>query len=803
MHKIKQVVRGMLRYKGFTFINLLGLSIGIAATIIILLVSAYENSFDTFHSDSKNIYRVVIKAKEANEDTYSAGVPYPTAKALRNEYPGILATQLHFMRDLNVRIGKEDAFRETNAVMADSLFFRVLDFSGIKGFVIRGDITAALSAPNKVVLTKKTAKKYFGETNPIGEVIRLNNMADVEVAAIIEDIPATTHFPMSMIVSYSTLNKEFLGGLDPASWSFTSGGYAYVRLNKSSLVAPVESAIKSMLQKSPETERFRKEHWYLQPVKNIHFEPAFELSNPSYTISRKYLRMLLLLAGFIILVACINYINLSTSLAFSKSKEVGIRKTIGASRRQLFFHYIMETILVTTVAALIGLVIAVILLPAVNRILDKSVPIQQLLDLRFIAGGIAGILLISFISGIYPAFILSGFNAIAALKNRFTLPGRSSALLRKSLVVFQFTTSIALIICTIVIAKQMQYVQQTELGFNKESVIEVGLPRTDSASRESFRALIQNNPGIESFSFCLGAPVSDNGFGTSLEAPEIPKDIDYDVQLLLCDKDYLATYEMKLLAGRWFLPGEEKTKGTATVVNEALMKTLGYKDPSAVIGKKIIIGLNDYNPTIIGVTQDFHTTSFHERIAPVAMLPFPYFYYATAIRLKAGSIKTVLADIESAWKKVYPESAYEMSFIDETLAERYRQEKTDYDLFKVFSAISIFICCIGLWGLIAFVVVRKTKEIGIRKVLGSSIGGIVYLLSKDFLKLVFIALLIASPVAWYFMHKWLQDFAYRISIGWWIFIAAGAVALLIALITISFQAIKAAMANPVKSLRTE
>lgn len=349
----------------------------------------------------------------------------------------------------------------------------------------------------------------------------------------------------------------------------------------------------------------------------------------------------------------------------------------------------------------------------------------------------------------------------------------------------------------------MQYMQHKELGFNKESVIEVGLPKPDSVSRESFRTLIQGNPAIENFSFCLGAPISNNGFGTSLEAPELPKDVDYNVQLIPCDKDYLATYEMKLVAGRWFLPGEEKTKGTALVVNESLVRMLGYTDPAMVIGKKIIIGVNHYNPTIIGVTNDFHTTSFHDRIGPVALMPFPYFYYAAAIRLKPGSIKPALADIESAWKKVYPESAYEMTFIDETLAAHYRQEKTSYDLFRAFSVISIFICCIGLWGLIAFVVVRKTKEIGVRKVLGSSVRGIVYLLSKDFLKLVLIALVIASPIAWYLMNKWLQDFAYRIHMSWWIFIAAGLVALLIALVTVSFQAIKAAISNPVKSLRTE
>jgi len=803
MQNIKQILRSLLKYKGFTFINLLGLSIGIAATIIIFLISGYENSFDDFHSDGKNIYRVVTKSNQANEEVYSANVPYPTGKFLRMEYPGLLATQLHYVRDMNIRIGKGEAFEERNIAFADSLFFQVLDFSGIKDFWVIGNPTTALSAPNKVILTESSAKKYFGSANPVGQLIRLNNLADVEVTGIVKDLPATTHMPISMIVSYATVNRAFLSGLDPNSWTFTSNGFTYVRLKDASSVTVTEQALSAMVKKNTEEDRYKRKHWYLQSLNEIHFEPAFEISNPSYTISRKYLRMLFLLACFIILVACVNYINLSTSLAFTKSKEVGIRKTIGASRRQLFFRYMMETVLVTTIAAVIGLIMAGLLLPTINTILEKSVSLRQILEVPFMAGLIFGILLISFISGVYPALIMAGFNPIVALKNSFVLPGRSSTLLRKALVVFQFTTSIALIICTIVIAKQMQYVQSKELGFNKESVIEVGLPEPDSAKRESFRAHIQNNPAIESFSFCLGAPISDNGFGTSLEAPELPKNVDYDIQLIPCDKDYLETYGMKLLAGRWFLPGEEKNLGSALVINEAVVRLLGYKDPAEVIGKKITIGVNEYSPIIIGVTQDFHTNSFQERIGPVALLPFPYFYYATAIRLKPGAIATTLVDIELAWKKVYPESAYEMRFIDETLATRYESEKMDFDLFKAFSLISIFICCIGLWGLIAFVVVRKTKEIGIRKVLGSSVSGIVYLLSKDFLKLVIIALLIASPLAWYFMRNWLEDFAYRIDISWWMFIVAGLVALLIALITVSFQAIKAAVSNPVKSLRSE
>lgn len=801
LHNLKQIFRSLLRHKSFTFINLIGLSIGIATTITIFLIADYEKNFDGFHSNTEQVFRVVKKVSAANEDVYEASVPYPTGKLFRNQYAGLQATQIHFGEDVNIRIGQQSPFEETNVVFADSLFFTVMDFSGVKDFVVTGDAVRALSHPNKAILTQTTARKYFGNDNPIGKIISLDNKADVEIAAVVKDIPATTHLPINVLVSYATFNKDFMGGLDPNSFTFTGNGYCYVRLKDAASVSVAEKALAAVVQQHGEKDKRQK--FYLQPLNQVHFDNTFEASNPSYTVTRKYLTMLMLLGGFIILIACVNYINLFTSLAFSKSKEVGIRKTIGASKGQLFIHYLTETIVVTTVAAVIGMALTVLMLPTVNSLLGKSVSPAQLGQGGFIIKILAGILFISFISGIYPSLILAGFNPITALKNRFVMPGKSSAILRKALVVFQFTTSIALIICTIVIAKQMNYFRSKELGFKKEAVVEVALPVSDSAKMESFRTLLNSQSGIENLSFCLGAPISENGFSTSLDAPELPKGQDHSVKVIPCDRNYLPTYELKLLAGRWFLPGEEKKLGSSLVVNEALIKTLGYKNAAEAIGKKIRIGINDFNPVIIGVTKNFHVSSLHNNINPVALMPFPYFYYAASIRVQPASMKNTLAQIESAWKKVYPESVYSMKFIDEALAKSYEQENKDYNLFKAFSVISIFICCIGLWGLIAFVVVRKTKEIGVRKVLGASISNIVGLLSKDFLKLVLLGLLVASPIAWYFMSKWLEGFAYRIDISWWVFFIAGLFAVIIALVTTSFQTIKAALANPVKNLRTE
>ena len=731
-------------------------------------------------------------------------MPYTIARLLRNELPGIQATQLHYVNEMNIKVGTHTPINEKNIVFADSLFFNVSDFGKIKNFWLRGS-AAVLNEPRKVILTQSIAKKYFGDEDPVGKLIKLDNKVEAEVGAVIKDVPSTTHLPFNMLISFSTFSKEFIGGLDIDQWGVRSHGYCYVKLKDDAAVNQAEHALHAIVVRNAEEDKDKKEKMYLQKLSAIHFDPLFENSNPSYTVSSRYLNMLLILGLFIIIIACINYMNLSTSLAFSKSKEVGIRKTIGASASQLFFYYLAETFVLTTIAAVAGIFLSAAFLSPINQLLDKSISLSQLLNIKYILCGVVLLVLLSILSGGYPALILSRFNPITSLKSQFALPGKFSTLLRRGLVVFQFTTSIALIICTIIIEGQMQFFSNKSLGFNKEAVIEVGLPVPDSAKREQFRNLLQNQESIKNLSFCLGAPISDNGFSTTMQAAELTDKNDYNVKIIPCDIHYLETYQIKLIAGRWFFPGEEnfKDSANAVVVNETLSKTLGYNNSADAIGKKIKVGLNDLELPIIGITQDFHTTSFHKSIPAVGLIPFPFFYYAAGIRIDPAGVRPTLAAIESAWRKVYPDYVYDFHFIDETLAKKYEQETKDYNLFKAFSMISIFICCIGLWGLISFVVARKTKEIGIRKVLGASVAGIVLLLSKDFLHLILIALIIASGIAWYGMSMWLQDFAYRINISWWVFVLAGSLALLIALITVSFQAIKAAVANPVKSLRTE
>ncbi|MBD0352788.1 MAG: ABC transporter permease, partial [Flavisolibacter sp.] len=425
---LRHIVRSLWRYKSFTVINLLGLSIGIAAAVLLFLIAQYENSFDKQHSGAEQLFRVVRKDPRPDKDEYDAHVPYPLARLLRSEYAGAQATELGYFRDMNVRIGNHTPFEEKNVLFADSLFFQVLDFARVKNFWIMGNPQTALAEPNKALLTASTAKKYFGTANPVGQVIRLDNHADVEVVGIVKDPPATYHLPFSMIVSFSTLTKEFNAGIDLDQWGSTSNGYCYVRLNNSNAVNSVEKALDAIVQQQAKKLQDKRIRMHLQPLRRIHFDPTFETSNPSYTVSPRYLTMLLLLGGFILLIACVNYINLSTSLAFTRSKEVGIRKTIGASRLQLFFHYLLETFTLTTIAAIAGIMIAMLVLPLVNEVLNKSITAAQLINPAFLAGAPGMLVLVSFISGVYPALVLAGFNPIYSLKNAVVLPGRSSTL---------------------------------------------------------------------------------------------------------------------------------------------------------------------------------------------------------------------------------------------------------------------------------------------------------------------------------------------------------------------------------------
>jgi putative ABC transport system permease protein len=549
----------------------------------------------------------------------------------------------------------------------------------------------------------------------------------------------------------------------------------------------------------------------LQPVADIHYNSLYAEGNISYTINYRYLYLLATIALFLILAACINYTNLSTSLAVRKSKEVGVRKTMGAKRSQLAKQFFSETFLLTGLVIIAAAGSVGFLLPVVNDFLDKNIPAGWVTG-QSVVLLLALWVVISIVAGIYPAFVLSGFNPITALKNKFAAPKTSALVLRRGLVVFQFLTAQILIIGVIVVAKQMNFIQSKPLGFQKDKVVDIGLPGNKPEQLSALKNKLSAVPGISSVSFSLGAPVSDNNFNTGFNRKEKYAAEKIDVSIKVADKEYLQTYGLNLLAGRWFDESDEKKvdrsipdslRQYSVVLNETAVKALGFSNPQQAIGKHIQMGLNDIVVPVIGVMKDYHLESLHANVLPVAMLEFPFFYYNAGIKLTDGYSANTIAGIEKAWSSVYKDNLFEANFLDEHIASLYKNEKRMLQLFNFFALLSIIINALGLIGLLSFMIRQKTKEIGIRKVMGASVANISFILSKDFLQLIAIAFVIAMPAAWFLMNRWLQDFAYRTNISWWVFALAITVALLVTLIAVGFQTIKAAVANPVKSLRTE
>lgn len=799
--------RSIQKNKGFFAINFIGLFISVAVSLIIAVIIFYEISFDKQKEDGVAVYRVVTSSSSATGKAYKAVTPYPLAAAMRTEMPAEkLISQIDYHNIGVIAIGAKKV-REEKIIFADSVFPRLFPVS-----VIKGNINKALTQPGFVLLTDKTAKKYFGAEEALGKRIRLANLVDLEVAAVIAEAPGNTHLPYNMIVSYLSFSSGFIGNIPIDQWGVNSDGFVYMGLNKQTNIAGIEKSLQAIADRNLNIEKNGSKATYtLQPVTDIHTNQLYAENNPSYTINYQYLYLLAAIGLFLILAACINYTNLSTALALRKSKEVGVRKTMGANRSQLIKQFFSETLLTTALVILLAAVAVRFLIPVVNEFLDKNIPANYL-SVQIIVFLFLLWITVSALSGLYPSFILSGFNPVTALKNKLSAPKASTIFLRRGLVTFQFITAQVLIIGAVVVAKQMHYVNSKPLGFAKEQVVDISIPQSKPEQLEALRNKLLTVPGISSFSFSIGAPVSDNGFGTGFNVREKYATDQMSVEVKVGDKEYLKTYGLQLAEGRWFDAADESKiaasvpdslKQYAVVINERAVKTLGFSNSREALGKYITFGLNDMSVPVIGIVKDYHVASLHAPVKPVIMVQFPYFYFNAGFKLSAASSSATLAAIEKVYSSIYPDELFEANFLDEHIAKQYKNDKRTVQLFNLFTALSIFINALGLIGLLSFMIEQKTKEIGIRKVLGATVSNISFILSKDFLRLIAIAFVIAVPLAWYLMNNWLQDFAYRTNISWWVFAVAGIAALLVTVAAVGFQTIKAAIANPIKSLRTE
>jgi putative ABC transport system permease protein len=799
--------RNFVRNKNYTLINVVGLGIGITCCIVIFLMISYEVGFDRFHSKGDAIYRVVQKSTNSSGIDYGTATPYPFAQAFRNDFPEVpLVTQMHYQGETLVKVGDEK-LKMDYVLFADSLFFDVFDFE-----VISGNPRAELGEPGKVFLTKSTADKILKGKDT--GVIKVSNKIELEVVGIVADPPPNSHIHFSMVVSMPSLTSDFVAGLPLDQWSLTSAGFVYFVLPDNKKPEEIQERFKAFAEKYLKKEDAARKTYELQSLSSIHFDESYVYNpGPAVNASKPELVALGILGFFILFVACINFINLATALAVKKSKEIGIRKTLGAKKSQLTWYFLSETFLLTMFAVIISLGATEWLLSWINGFLDKSIELNLLSSPGLLLFLFTLIVFTTFLSGFYPAIVLSGFNPVAVLKNKISVQGSSGSNVRKVLVVFQFLIAQALIIGTLVVSDQMNYFRNKPLGFEKDAIINVPMPDLTKDIRESFRTRLESNSDITSLSYSLGAPTSDNNFNTSCYLTEKGEQgQNFGVGVKTVDRHYLDTYGIKLLAGRWFTESDEKLTDLELpkeerkfnyIINETAMRQLGFATPEEIIGKFISTGVYNIEGEIIGVVQDFHIASLHTEISPVVMMIFNRFYYDAGIKINMANARETIQHIEQTWKAIYPEYYFEYQFLDEELANGYRNDERTFTLFKIFSGVSIFIGCLGLYGLVSFMANQRLKEIGIRKVMGASVKSIVTLFSKEFIKLIVIAFFAAAPLSWYAMNYWLEDFAYRVEIQWWVFVLAIAATLVIALGTVSYKAIRAAIANPVDSLRNE
>ncbi|HTD92498.1 MAG TPA: FtsX-like permease family protein, partial [Chitinophagaceae bacterium] len=660
---------------------------------------------------------------------------------------------------------------------------------------------AVLQQPDVTVLSKKMAEKYFGTwQQAMGQFIRLDNALNVKVAGILEDMPANSDYPLAVVTSFATFKNNpgvynYLG----TEWGSTTSNFQlYMALPDNISPATINKQLLAFSAKNYVKTAVHERTNFLQPLSDIHFDARIG-NLGDHTISKATLRTLSLIGVFIIIMACINFINLSTAQAVTRSKEIGIRKVLGGRRMSLFWQMMGETALIVVFSIIVALALAAACLPFIKNVasIDEPLSIFTLPTLLFTAAIGIGVTLFA---GFYPSLVLSGFRPMLALKNKITSASIGGLSLRRGLVVLQFAISQVLIIGTIVAITQMSFVRNADLGFNKNAVL-VLTANMDSASRSKlqvFKQELSSIKGIQSATFSSDVPSSDNNWGSNFSYNHGP-DENFTLFLKYGDEDYIKTFGLELLAGRSFIASDTLRE---VVVNETLLKKLGVKDPKSAIGKDIRTGRSTWLP-IVGVVKDFKTNSLRDETKPTMISTTLKYYSNVSVKIKSNNLGNTKEAVEKAWEKYFPEYANTTTYMDENINNFYRQETQLALLYKLFAAIAILISCLGLYGLVSFMAVQRTKEVGVRKVLGASVANIVYLFSKEFTILIVVAFAIAAPLAWYMMKEWLGNFAYRISLGIGVFAIAVLISVVIAWLTVGYKSVRAAMANPVKSLRAE
>lgn len=810
---LKIFFRNIIRYKGYSFINLVGLAAGIACCILIMLYVQDEISYDRFHEKYDRIYRVERKGVFKGQSYHVPVTAHPTGPALKNDFAQILHAVRLFPRQVVITNWNNHRFEEI-VFFADDSLFKTFTFP-----LLNGSADNALKEPNSVVLTERMSEKYLNSKDTLGQTLTIHwqeQSIDLKVTGILEQIPHNSHFKGDFFISYSTLNS--LIGYQLYNW-FNNSNYTYLllseKLNKEELEAQfpafIEKHFGKMARKffGQEIDLSSIVRFQLRPITDIHLYSQLEWEiEPQGSIKSVY--VFSAIAFFVLLIACINFMNLSTARSANRAREVGLRKTVGANRGLLIKQFIGESVFLTVLAGVLAILLVELVLPAYNHFTGKelsNVILSQPLSMLVFLGLL---LIVGFISGCYPAFFLSSFQPVKVLKGvTSSKADRRSLFVRKALVVFQFAISIFLIIGTLIVLNQMNYVKNRNLGFKKEQVLVLRSRDQSLANRyDAFKAELLKNPNILRAAASTNIPgargFSDQGFiREGMSNDEFKRVFYFEI-----DEDFIPLLEIELSAGRNFSKDFATDQEEGFIINETAMRAFGWDNPQEAVGKRLLrplsVNANQFHKgTIVGIVKDFHFKSLHQKIEPLLFFMNPKSVSFITIKLKTSDISATMAHIREKWSEFSPAYTFEYFFFDRHFDHLYRSEERMHTLFKFFTALAIFISCLGLFGLASFTTQQRTKEVGIRKVLGASASNVFLHLSKGFIFWVALANLIAWPVAYIFMNQWLQNFAYKTSIGIGVFILSGFIGLLIALVTVSYQSVKAALANPINALKYE
>lgn len=799
-------LRNLSRNRSFTIINIFGLALGISAALVLFKIVIFEKSFDTYLTNYDNLYRFTKKVISPNLVEQEAGMQNPFAEAFKTDYPDLGTPVRTFYigeNQLSVQnvTGDWTHYEQRDGIsFVDEEFFKLFDYEWKVG-----DPETALSKPKSAVISISLAEKYFGVTDGgydrvLGKEMKLNNDLTIFITGVVTDPPKNASLPFKLLIEYESV-AEIFDFFQPDSWGSTSSNaHVYFLANDNVTAQQIRDVLPAMSEKyMPETEN--ETVFQLQALADMHFQPEYNVYGNSAK-SPDFLTVPIAIGVFLILTACINFVNLSTALAIKRSKEVGIRKVLGGVRNQLVFQFMGETFLITVIATLISLGVAELAMTNMEELIGYSLSLELMKDTSLLLVALGVVVGVTLLAGLYPSFILSRLKPVAVLrsKGQSSLSGNINT--RRGLVVFQFLISQVLVICTLVVISQMKFFENKDLGFRKSSIITFPLPSNEEAKLNFMGNELQTFPGVEKVSFSFASPLSDNNIGSTFGYAPLETTGEFDAAYKVIDENYLDLYDIKLLAGSDI--SKFDTTLSEAIISEQALKLMGLENPEDAIGETIRSGFNG-DKRVVGVFKDFHNKDLRDKVDPIIMVKYAGYYYEGAVRFEGSESQTsnLVKKLEETWTAQYPDTIFDYTLLSEKIMENYEEEARVLTLFQIFSGLAIFIGCLGLYGLVSFMANQKTKEIGIRKVLGASVNQILNLFSKELLVLIGIAFLLAAPLGYYLMNDWLSGFEFRIGLSVWVFAAAIGFTLLIGAITTGLRSFRAATSNPVDSLRSE